>query len=89
MSFSDHSIPKENDILKENDPKLETVKKPTYEEANEIEVMKKLQVMQNMNPAIKALMNYRGNSTRHDVICAFSNNFYTIIYIIFLTICNI
>jgi hypothetical protein len=33
------------------------------ESSSELDLLKKLQVLQNMNPAIKALMNYRGKYT--------------------------
>ena len=38
------------------------------ESSSELDLLKKLQVLQNMNPAIKALMNYRGKYTVYKYI---------------------
>ena len=48
--------------MKENNFDSDSLKEQPSTEANEIELFKKIQVMQTMNPAIKALMNYRGKS---------------------------
>ena len=48
--------------MKENDFNSDSLKEQPSTKADEIELFKKIQVMQTMNPAIKALMNYRGKS---------------------------
>ena len=52
------SISEDQEIAKES---IEVVKKVEESSAADLDLLKKLQVLQHMNPAIKALMNYRGN----------------------------
>ena len=54
---SNQPISNDHETLKENIPYSDTVQEQT---STDFELLKKLQVLQNMNPAIKALMNYRG-----------------------------
>ena len=58
--------------MKENNFDSVSLKEQPSTEANEIELFKKIQVMQTMNPAIKALMNYRGKSV---IISAYWSSF--------------
>ena len=58
---SNHRNSKEEEISKDNNSESDIVKENASEEKNEFELLKKLQALQNMNPAIKALMNYKGN----------------------------
>ena len=54
---SNQPISNDHETLKENISYSETVQEQI---STDFELLKKLQVLQNMNPAIKALMNYRG-----------------------------
>ena len=58
---SNHRNSKEEEISKDNITESDIVKEQALDEKNEFEMLKKLQALQNMNPAIKALMNYKGN----------------------------
>ena len=60
LQVDDHPFSNKKGILEENDFNSDSLKEQTSTETNEIELFKKIQVMQSMNPAIKALMNYRG-----------------------------
>ena len=62
VQVAGHPFSNEKGILKENDFNSHSLEEQTTTETNEVELFRKIQVMQTMNPAIKALMNYRGKS---------------------------
>ena len=62
LQVDDPPFSNKKGILKETDFDSDSLKEQTSTETNEVELFKKIQVMQSMNPAIKALMNYRGKT---------------------------
>ena len=50
-------ISKDQEVAQDSIESMETIQKSS---AADLDLFKKLQVLQHMNPAIKALMNYRG-----------------------------